>query len=222
MATNLATLLTRTRRWIHELVESESFFSNNLMTNLLNASYKRRVSQIIMAYEGDFTQTALRDLTADQASYAWPADLARLRRLDQRTPDGTRIPIPRFERHTEITNPTSVEPITFRPTGSGFILEPTPSVTITNGLYVEYQVTPNDLEANGDTLHTDWPEMYTELLILDTVAYLMDSESNLEDGAARSILRARAEMDQDFDRWINSKIIKRQNVQPLVGHYIDS
>jgi len=222
MATNLATLKTRIRRWIHEVTASESYYSDNLIINLLNASYKRRVSQVIEAFEGGFTQVATRDLTADQYNYAWPTGLARLRRLDRVETSGTQIPIPRWERHFEINNPTSVEPFTFRPTGSGFILEPTPSVTVTNGLRLEYQAVPDDLAADGDTLHTDWPEMYTELLVLDVVAYLLDTEGNLEDGVPRSALRARAEMERDFEKWINSKMIKRQDVQPLIGHYGDA
>lgn len=222
MATNLSTIKTRVRRWIHETVEAESFFSGNLIINLTNASYRRRCSQIIQAFEGDFTQVALRDLVADKTEYAWPENFARCRRLDRVTEDGTRYPIPRFERHTEVMNPSSVEAQTFRPTGGGFTLEPTPSITVTNGLRIEFQAVPNELQADGDTLHADWPEIFTELLILDVVAYLLDTEGNFEDGVPRSALRARAEYEQDFMTWIQSKVIKRQEVMPEEGHYLDA
>lgn len=221
MAQSLLQLRNRLRRWLHETVASESFFTDAFLNNLINAAYRRRVSQQIMAYEGDYTLVATRSVVAQQANYAWPAGLVRLRRLDFVTTDGTRIPVQRFERHTDITNPTSVEPYFFRPTNNGFIIEPTPQDSI-GSWRLEYQVTPALLEADGDTLHTDFPELFDELIILDAVVAALDSEGVLEDGLPKSALRARNDLEWDFNRWIDGKIVKKQDVVPFITHYMDA
>ncbi len=175
----LSSIRTRVRRWVHEPTASESFFSDNLINNLINGSYRRRVAQLLMSAEGSFTQIAQRDLVTDQSTYAWPTGLIRLRRLDYVTEDGTQIPLERRERHTSALDPdgtTNTEnPFhSFRPIENGFVLEPTPKVTITNGLRIEYQATPTELEADGDTIHVDFPDIFVELIVLDVVTYLME------------------------------------------------
>ena len=222
MTTTLSNLITRTRRWLHETVASESFFSDTFITNVINAAYRRRCGRLIMAYEGSFTQTALRDLVENQSLYSWPQGLIRLQRLDYVSADGIETPIPRYGRLFEALNPTSVQPYSFRPVENGFKLEPTPTTTITNGLKIEYIATPAELTAMGDNTHADFPDIFTELIVLDAVCYLLDSEANMEDGVPRAALRARAEYEADFDRFIDNKMIKTQSIIPQVLHYIDS
>lgn len=225
MAETLSSLRTRTRRWLHEPVAAESFFSDNLIDNLINAAYRRRCAQIIMASEGSFVQTVSVNIKANEAFYNWPSGLTRVKRVDYVTTDGTEIPIPRFERHTQPINPnnyfSSESVFTFRPKANGIVLEPTPSEDVTNGLKFEYTGTPPELTADTSPISAEFPDIYTELIVLDVVVYLLDTEGNLEEGNVRASQRARAELEIDFNRWVETKIIKAQAIQPGEHHYSD-
>lgn len=216
----------RVRRYLKERNPDTSFWSRNFMGQLINGAYRRRSAQLIMAFEGWFVQVAMRDLTADKDRYAYPDNFERQQKLEVVRSDGRTVPIERFERHNSVNNPDSgtqdVYTPTYRLLGNGFVLEPTPSASVTNGLRLEYVGTPIELESDGDALHPSWPAIWTELLVLDAAIMAFDAEGQQESGLVRSLLRLRSEWEFDWERFIDSRSIARQRVDPFSPHYADA
>jgi hypothetical protein len=78
------------------------------------------------------------------------------------------------------------------------------------------------LSAVGDTLHPDWPELFTELLVIDAALAAYDAEGQQESGSVLSLNRLQQEWQWDFERFIEQKTIARSRVDPFVPHYSDS
>lgn len=219
--------IERVRRWLHETDPSKSFWDDNFLKDLFNAAYRRRSAQLIMAFEGAFVERATRDIIANQDRYDWPDRFERLIKLELIRSNGSTLPIQRFERHEELNPSTSSGNAdfyypTYRPIGGGFLLEPTPTETITGGLRIEYIATPPVLTADDDELHKDFPRSFSELLVLDTAVNALDSENILESGVTKTILRQRTELEIDFLRYIDNRMVSKQRVRPFVPHYVDA
>lgn len=224
---NLRGLRDRVRRWLHEVAATNSFWNNTFIDQQINASYRRRCAQLVMAYEGFFTNIATRDLEADQERYAWPPGFERLLRMELIKSDETRVPIERYERHyarnfTDTGNSQDTYVATYRPIGGGFVLEPAPGEDVTNGLRIEYYGLPTQMQQDGDSFHADFPRSFDELIVLDAVIACLDSENLVELGGARTVLRQRRDWELDFERYIDSRIISTNKIIPFIPHYPDS
>lgn len=224
---NLSGLRDRVRRWLHELAPGNSFWSNTFIDQQINASYRRRCTNLVMAYEGYFTNVATRDLTADQERYAWPPGFERLNKMELVRSDGTTIPLERQERHyaakfSDVNNTQDSYVPTFRPIGGGFVLEPSPGETVSNGLRIEYHGLPTLMQNDGDSMHADFPRSFDELVVLDTVIACMDSENLMETGSMRTALRQRADWEADWERYIDGKVINTNKIHPFNPHYADA
>lgn len=222
MADNLGQFLTRVRRYLRELNPDESFWGDAFLKQMFNASYRRRCSQLIMSYEGFFTLVATRDLTAGKASYGFPSGLQRLLKLELVRSDGATVPLQRWERHDEI-NPDPNSTITgdsylphFRPIANGFVLEPTPQETVTDGLRIEYSGVPVFLNNSSDMLHPAFPEILDELVVLDTAVMALQAEGIHESGSAPTIARMRAEWELDWERFIEGRVALRDQIDPFI------
>lgn len=220
---------TRVRRYLQETKPSSSYWSDAFINQIFNSSYRRRCSQLIMAFEGFFCSVATRDLVASQAFYAFPSGFQRMQKLELVRTNGMTVPIRAFERHEETNQiPTAGGDnytCNYRPRGSGIVLEPAPMETVLGGLRMEYIAIPVELEADGDSMHPDFPTLFDELVVLDAACTAMDAEDMMEaagQGLTRSLLRARAEWEADFERFIDSRVIRRQEISPFQGHYRDS
>jgi hypothetical protein len=230
MQSTLASLITRTRRWLNEPTESKSFWSDNFIKEAINSSYRLRCAELHMAYEGQFVNVAERDLTKDQDRYAWPPNMQRLHKLELVRSDGRRVPIQRYERHDSPNFDSSsaaggdeYRP-TFRPVGSGFELEPGPNTTVTDGLRIEYYGIPVELEEDSDTLHADFPSLFNEMLVIDAAITCINTEYLMDGGQGlmRTIEIERRRYEERWERYIDGRIVGRSNVQPFKGPYIDS
>lgn len=227
MAETLSTYISRTRRYLKELDSSNSFWTDTFLIQLFNAAYRRRCAQLIMAYEGWFQLIATRDIEADKETYGFPDGLQRLIKLEIIRSDGIRVPLQRYERHGEI-NPDdgstgsgdSYLP-TYRPLSNGFVLEPPPIDTVSDGLRLEYVGLPTALSGSGDYIHSSFPAIYEELLVLDTVCLALDAEGLHELGPIPSIKSARMSWEQDFERFIENRMIARQRIVPFNPFYED-
>lgn len=224
---NLSGLTNRVRRWLHELAPGNSFWSNSFIQQQINTSYRRRCGDLVMAHEGYFTNVATRDLTEDQERYAWPPGFERLLKMELVRSDGTRVPIERDERHYASNAGESGASqdgyyCTYRPIGGGFVLEPPPGGTVTGGIRIEYYGLPTLMQADGDSLHADFPRSYDEIIVLDAVIACLDSENLLETGAVRTVLRQRSEWEVSWERFIDSRMISTDKIQPFVPHYPDA
>jgi hypothetical protein len=224
---NLSGLRDRTRRWLHELAPGNSFWSNTFIDQQINVSYRRRCANLVMAFEGYFTNVATRDLVADQERYAWPPGFERCEKMELVRTDGTTVPLEAQRRHysvnfTEVNNTQDSYVPTYRPIGGGFVLEPAPGETTANGIRMEYHGLPTLMQADGDSMHADFPRSFDELVVLDSVIACMDSENLMETGAMRTALRQRSDWEQDWERYIDGKIIGTNKIQPFVPHYADA
>lgn len=221
----LANFLTRIRRYVGEETASTSFWSDDLIKQVFNSCYRRRCADLIMSYEGYFTVVATRDTVAEQERYAWPTDFERLFKLELVRSDGRTVPIQRQERHYNWKpapqgTGDSYFP-TYRSVGSGFVLEPAPLEAVAGQIRMEYCVTPTELTANDDQLHSDFPTMMDEILVLDTAVSLFDQEQMQEEGRVRSLLRLRAEWELTWERFIDNRLISSNSVTPFRTHYRD-
>lgn len=223
MASNLGQFRTQIRRYLKETNPNTSYWDNNFVDQLFNAQYRKRCTQLIMAFEGWFVNVSVRDVTASQARYAFPDGFLRLQKIELVRSDGTTVPIHRHERH-EYSNPTessgssggdSYLPM-YRMQGNGFVLEPTPLETVTNGIQLEWAGVPVLLSGAGDTMHPSFPEIFEELVVIDTVVNAFDAEGQQESGLVRSLLRQRMELEENFERFIEMRTVATQEVQPFI------
>ncbi len=228
MADTLSQFETRFRRYVKELNPDTSFWTTAFFQQLFNSAYRRRCTQLIMAFEGWFTSVSLRDIEADKGRYAWPEGFQRLRKLELVRTDGKTIPVQRWERHAEtnfdnssIGSGDQYMP-TYRPLGNGFVLEPAPNATVINGLRLESEGVPAFLDGADDKLHPSFPEILDELVILDTVVAAMQAEGVHEQGPVAAIYRIREEWDWDWNRFIDQRVVARSEVSPFVPHYHDA
>ncbi len=222
----LGNFIVRIRRYIGEETSSTSYWSDDLVKQIFNSSYRRRCAQLIMAYEGYFTVVATRDTVALQERYAWPTNFERLFKLELVRSSGTTTPIQRQERHygskpSPQGSGDSYLP-SYRSIGSGFVLEPAPITGVAGQIRMEYCVTPTELTESDDQLHSDYPSMFDELLVLDAAVALFDQEQTQEEGRVRSLLRLRAEWELDFERFIDNRLISSNSVTPFSGPYRDA
>lgn len=222
----LSNFIVRVRRYLKEADATKSHWSNDFIKQLFNTSYRRRSAQLHMAYEGYFTIVATRDLEGNQERYAWPSGFSRLLKMELVRSDGRTIPLERYERHLDVkhtpqTSGDTYKP-TFRPIGSGFVLEPAPTEALVGGLRIEYLGIPEELTEDGDTLHSDFPTILDEMLVLDTAIAAFDQEGMQETGQFRTLLRLRQEWEMDWERYIDNRLIMSQQIVPWAAHYHDA
>lgn len=222
----LANFIVRVRRYLNEENADKSRWTDNFIKQLINSQYRKRCAELEMAHEGYFTIIATRDVVANQNRYAWPTGFMRLFKMEVVRSDGRRIPIQREERHFNVLHvPNSGGDNwvpNYRPVGSGFMLEPASNESITDGLRLEYTGIPEELTADGDSLHSDFPTILDELLVLDAVIAALDAEGIQEDGQVRTILRQKAEWENQWSRYIDGRMVARQKVTPFAVHYSDA
>lgn len=224
---NLQGMRTRVRRWLKELDSDTSFWSDTFIDQMINTSYRMRCAELVMAHEGYFTNVATRDITQDQSRYSWPPGFERVLKLELVRSSGDTVPIERYERHKGInyanaTNTADTYNPTFRPIAGGFVLEPKPAESVTDGIRIEYFGTPAELTSNGDSMHPDFPRSLDELVILDAAVGCMDSENLMESGTVRSILRRRNEWALTWERYIDTRVVNTNKIIPFSPHYGDA
>lgn len=196
---------------------------------MFNAVYHRRCSQLIMAFEGYFTAVAVRDIVANKNRYALPSGALRIQKLERVFTNGTTLPLQRDERH-EHANP-GVDFVStdgdyyvpsFRPMANGFILEPTPRNDITLGLRLEIAILPEKLVDSSDRIHAAFPEIFEELLVLDTAVLALDAEGAHETGQMKALLRQKMEMEEDYKRFIDNRVTTLIETEPFIPSYWDA
>jgi hypothetical protein len=180
-----------------------------------------------MAHEGFFTNVATRDLISQQERYAWPPGLERLEKMELVRSDGTTVPLQRQERHyavkfADVNNGRDSYTATYRPIGGGFVLEPAPGEDSPDGLRIEYHGLPTLMQNDGDSMHSDFPRSFDELVVLDSVIACMDSENLMETGSMRTALRQRSDWEVDWERYIDQRMVSTNKITPFNPHYADA
>jgi len=218
--------IQRVRRMIHEVTANASYHSDDLIKELFNDQYRMRCNDLVVAFEGYFTDVAVTSLVANQSRYPWPPGFERLLKLELVRDDGSTIPIQRFERHEHSNRAPQSSGESYwpqyRPIGSSFVLEPAPNDDDTDALRIEYYGLPARLVADGDTLHSDFPITFASLLVYDTVVAALDTELMQENGVVKTILRLRQEFEIRWERYIDGRITSSNQVVPFVPSYNDA
>lgn len=229
LTNTLAQYIVRVRRYLQENDATISHWTDNFVKQVFNTCYRKRCAELIRAHEGYFTLIGSKDIVADQGRYAWPPGFSRLLKMELVRSDNSRVPLEREERHYARYTPSDASGNTqdtyypnFRPVGSGFVLEPAPNYDQTQGLWLEWNGLPEELEDDSDTVHSDFPFILDEILVLDTAVSLFDSEGMQESGQVRTLLRLRAEWAEEFSQFVNTRMIHRQRVTPFKGPYSDA
>ena len=226
MAEIFGDYISRVRGFLHEGDADASMWSDAFLKQIFNDHYRLRCSQLVMAFEGYFTEIAIRDLVEDQARYAWPAGFERCMKMELvRTDESTTI-VHRYERHIgKNYAPQSggdVYAPTYRPIGSGFVLEPGPNEGVTDGLRIEYTALPAELVVDADIIHPDFPKTYVALLVYDTACAALDSEQLLESGNLMTVQKLRTDFEINWERYIDGRMVSLNSVTPFGGHYFDA
>lgn len=228
LGNTLSDYRVRVRRYLQETDSANSHWSNDFLDQIFNTCYRRRCAELVRAHEGFFTIIGTKDLVASQSRYSWPTGFTRLLKLEIVRSDDSRVPLQREERHYGKYYPDTVSSSgqddylpNFRPVGSGFVLEPPPAIAVTNGLYMEWNGVPEELTATGDQIHSDFPRIFDEILVLDTAVSLFDSEGMQESGQVRTLLRLRSEWSEEFSQFVQSRMIHSQRIIPFRGPYSD-
>ncbi len=226
----LDNLIIRVRRWLNEPTESKSWWTNDFLQEVINSNYRLRCSELHMAAEGYFVSIVIRDLVDAQFRYAWPPNFQRLNKLELVRSDGRRVPVQRYERHEAVVGTSNQSTVgdsynpTYRPTGSGFDLEPGPNGTVTNGLRLEYIGLPQELSLGSDSFHPDFPSLYTELIVIDSAISAMNVESIVDGGQGllRTLELERRRWEERWERYVEGRLVSRQSVDPFPGPYRDA
>jgi hypothetical protein len=222
----LANFIVRIRRYIGEEDPDKSYWDDDLIKQVFNAHYRKRCAELVMAFEGYFTVVATRDTVTAQERYAWPSNFERLLKMEIVRSDGSTVPIQRQERHYHSKPTPGASGDTYFPSyrsiGSGFVLEPAPTEGTAGQLRMEYVSTPVELTLDNDSLHSDFPTMLDELLVLDTAVAMFDQEQSQEEGRVRSLIRQRAEWELTWERFIDNRMISSNKVTPFRTHYNDA
>lgn len=224
---NLGQFRTRVRRYLRESDGDVSYWSDAFLNQLFNAAYRRRCSQLIMAHEGYFTLIATRDLEEGKSTYGFPSGTQRCLKVELVRSDGTRFPLERDEKIEVGVPPTTSSGAgdsyvpSYRPISNGFILEPTPQQTVTNGIRLEYSGVPVYLSNDSDTPHLAFPEILDEILVLDTVMAALEAERMHELGPGLAIQTMRGEWEIDWTRFVERRIIARERTTPQQGPWLD-
>src|SRR5258706_4121578 len=106
MARNLGQFRAACRRYLKEADAATSYWDDIFLDSIFNAQYRKRSAELIMAFEGWFVSVVTRDVTANQARYAFPDGMQRVQKMELVRLDGRTVPILRYERHREY-NPAS-------------------------------------------------------------------------------------------------------------------
>lgn len=136
--------------------DDDSFVTNSEIDNFANEGYYHYVNQLIDAEQGFFETTKLLDIVANVETVALPSNFAvnqishhRTVRLERVFSD-RRIPMSHIRRNgNEPVMTTGGSGIGYIPTydfrGNNIVLEPTPSVSETGGLFLVYGGLPPKL-----------------------------------------------------------------------------
>ena len=149
---SLAALRTRVREKVDE--DTAAFWSETLINNQLNESYRFYWTFILKAFEGYFATTSYISFDANSAGeYSLPSNCLKVR-LVQRCLQNENVPL----RYWEIFDATVSKNIaqstynlpTYRFRGSKIVFEPAPDFSETNAILLEYLKGPTAMDGTTD------------------------------------------------------------------------
>ena len=170
MSTTLA-LIARVREKVDEPLAA--FWSDALITNQLNESYRFYWAFILKLHEGYFVTTSQIsfDKTKIDGAYDLPADFFKARLVSRNLPNA-KAPLRYFERFEDSFSTTidtsSYNLPNYRFRGSKIVFEPAPSFDETNAIELEYTKSLTEMGAGTDDEFAGIP-MAEDCLVLRAV-----------------------------------------------------
>lgn len=101
-------------------------------------------------------------------------------------------------------------------------IAPYPTSATAGSLKIEYYGTPVELVSDDDLLHPDFPGTFEDLLVVSTVVAAMRSEAMLENGPPRALVEQMKELEEQWLRYIDNRIVAKQRIQPAMGYFEDA
>lgn len=167
----LAQLVTRVREKVDEA--TAAFWSDALIGNQLNESYRYYWAFILKLHEGYFAKTSYIsfDATKTTGEYSLPVDFFKCR-LVSRVLSNTFVPLKYFERYdtamsSGLSNSTFSLPA-YRFRGSYIVFEPAPDFTEANAVLLEYIRTLTPLGAGVD-IDSEMPAFAEDCIVTRAV-----------------------------------------------------
>ena len=162
---------------VGELINQDVSTDNLTVTNAevkanLNRGYQKVVNRISSLAQDYYVRLAKANLTADQSLYGLPTDYRRMIRVEiAPETEGTRYKAFRVDTNA-YGDPVDIDVSTVDPTysirGKNIEIRPTPTVSVTRGLWMFYVETVNDLVE--DDAEPNLPPEFSDLPVEYAVA----------------------------------------------------
>lgn len=169
MATTLQDLLDGVRFETRD-PDGISYQDEDIIYNI-NGAYQETFQQISNELEDYFVLPVLQDITALTREYALPEDFGRMIRAEIVIQDAW-VPMTQYVRGISSNwnggvniGLTYIIP-TYDFEGDNLVLEPTPQVTVTDGMRWTYSQVPELLVTGTDPIHANFKDMWARLVIL--------------------------------------------------------
>ena len=181
----LAQLRTRVREKVDE--DTAAFWSDTLINNQLNESYRFYWAFILKLFEGYFAKTDYISFNANTAGeYSLFSDFFKAR-LVERVQSSQTVPLRYYERFDSpvsknVSSSTYNLP-TYRFRGNKIVFEPAPDFTETNAVIIEYIRTLTVLSASVD-VDSEFPALGEDCMVIRAVVKCKGIEEMIAGGGA--------------------------------------
>lgn len=215
---NRLQLRERVRGYLDEPVAA--FWTDAELNNWINQGYFFYYQWVVMSFDGYFAEETNLNIVANQALYPMPANFYKIRLLERIFSTFT-VPLRVFDRMesanmTSNTNFSNLYLPTYRFEGSSVVLEPTPGLSITNGLRLEYVPQPVQMNLDSDSPDPDFLVMWEETIVLRAaIAAKMKEESVVNQGTDVGTLQSLlGQWEQNIKESIEVRTEGRRYTEP--------
>lgn len=165
----LGKLITDVRNFLNQPNASNSFWTDQELTEYINDGIRLYFTEVAQANEGYFLSPATDlDITANVEGIALPTDCFELRTVHKKVTNGYEILEYRNNVTDSFTTIGGNNSLTYRPyyffQGNNLILRPTPNFSETAGLRIYYIQFPETLVTGGGTMTANVSPIFKELI----------------------------------------------------------
>jgi len=170
MATTLQNLIDATRIEVRD-PDGITFQDPDIIYNV-NQAYRLTYQDVVNELQDNCVVPVTMTLTANVGVYALPANCLRLKKVEV-VYQNIVTPIKRYRRGWEANftggvyygSPSFVD-FTYDIEGDNLLLEPTPGITLANGLLLHIYPVPTQLVAPTDIINTGFKDVWIDVLVL--------------------------------------------------------
>lgn len=218
----LGKLLTNVRNFLNQPDNSNSFWTDQELTEYINEGIRMYFSEVIENNEGQFTKIEDLDIVTGSELVALPADFFKAKVLYKKVTDGF-IPLVYLNDivHSYSTNSGSSYD-TFLPRyqfrDNNLLLRPVPDYNETDGLRLEYVYFPDTLVQGGDAMTAQVSPVFKQVVEMYAV-YKAKVKESLVNGVDTSVLAKQnlAELVNQFKAIIKNRSQYPQFVVPFMA-----